>query len=287
MEGITDEVRRLFFRYDHDLPLDVDQDPPVELDGLGYQRVVFWSTHHQRVPAVVVNPLGEEGRRPVLMIQHGAGGRKDEPRMQGLMSSWARHGFLCICSDSPLHGERGGGTVDPRLLLQRPYTGLDFIVQYVVDLMRTVDYLQTRGDADISRLGYAGFSMSTILGVQFVALDQRVRAASFAIGGAGLFHFFSGWLPQDQREDHETVATLMDPMHYAPLISPRPVVMVNSLRDTLLPPPLGHVLFNALQQPKQIHWYDGPHGDIPTVELEWIRKFFTAQLQTAKAPQAR
>jgi len=208
--AITDELRRLFFRYDHDLPLDSQGDPPVVLEGLRYQRALFTSTHGERVPAAIVRSAEDGPPRPVLIVQHGAGGGKDEPRMQTLMSTWARRGFLCVCTDSPLHGERGGLSLDPRTLLQRPYSGLDFIVQYVVDLMRTVDYLETRGDADAGRLGFAGFSLSTVLGVHFVALDERVRAASFAIGGAGLFHFLSGRLPAEQRADIMDAETVSD-----------------------------------------------------------------------------
>lgn len=279
MIRIDDPYRKLFYRYDRQLPLDAEEQPPVEFEGMRYQRVVFASTHDQRVPAVIVAPAEPGPPRPALLVQHGAGGGKDEPRMQSLLSSWARHGFVCICSDAPLHGERGNRRLELNTLLQRPYGGLHFIVQTVQDLMRSVDYLQTRPEVDGGRIGYAGFSMSTVLGVQFVALDQRVRCASFAIGGAGLLHVLSARLPAAQRPEYETVAELMDPMHYAPLIAPRPVIMVNALRDTLLPPPLGHILFNALKQPKEIHWYDGPHGEIPREEFDWIRRFFSSYLQ--------
>lgn len=279
MEGISDEYRSLFFRYDHALPFDPQEDPPIIRDGLISQRVVFTSTHGQRVPAHLVMPADAGAALPVVIVGHGAGGGKDEPRMQALLGAWARHGFACITADAPLHGERGGPVIDnPRQLFERPFSGLDFVVQYVVDLMRAVDYLETRTDVDTSRLGYAGFSLSTVLGVQFVALEQRVKAASFALGGAGFLHFLSGMIPAERRDEYELVAALMDPMHYAPLIAPRPVIMLNAMRDTLLPPPLGHILYNALKEPKEIHWYDGPHGDIPQGEFDWIRRFFSAQL---------
>jgi cephalosporin-C deacetylase-like acetyl esterase len=278
MEGITDAYRGLFFRYDRALPLDAEADAPTLRDGLSFQRVLFASTHGQRVPALLVMPANSPEPLPVVIVGHGAGGGKDEPRMQALLGSWARHGFACITADAPLHGERGGLIANPRELFERPFTGLDFVVQYGVDLMRTVDYLQTRPEIDSSRLGYAGFSMSTVLGVQFVALDPRVRAASFAIGGAGVLHFLSGMIPAERRAEYELVATLMDPMHFAPLIAPRPVIMLNALRDTLLPPPLGHILYNALKRPKEIHWYDGPHGEMPQAELDWIRRFFENEL---------
>lgn len=286
MEGIDAGLRELFFRYDRELPLDAFEAGEVSVEGLRWQRVQFSSTHGERVPAIVVAPdhAGGEGRRrlPALIAGHGAGGSKDEERMSDLLAAWARSGFVCISADAPLHGERGGRPFDPTAVLQRPFRGLDFIVQYVVDLMRTVDYLETRGDVDPSRLGYAGFSLSTVLGVHFVALDKRVRAASFAIGGAGLLHFLSGLLPPELRCDGEIVATLMDPMHFAPLIAPRPVIMINALGDTLLPPPLGHALFNSLLPPKEIVWFEGGHGDIPQMEIERLRSFFVEHLVTER-----
>src|SRR5581483_5815087 len=118
------------------------------------------------------------------------------------------------------------------------------------DTRRAVDWIESRGDLDPARVGYAGFSMGSVLGVQFVAMEPRVRAAVFALGGAGMMHYAAGMAPAESRAEFDRVADAVDPMHYAPLIAPRPVLMVNGTKDTVIPAPLGQVLFACLREPK-------------------------------------
>ncbi len=147
-----------------------------------------------------------------------------------------------------------------------------------MDLQRTVDYLQTRGEIDIGRLGYTGFSMGTINGVSFVGLDQRVKAAVFVIGGGRLFDLRPK--PDDQRlrEEQEIVAEITDPVHFAPLIAPRPVLMINGSKDETVPPAAGQALFDAMGEPKQIIWFDGGHTDLTGREFKEIWTFLSERL---------
>lgn len=277
--GLTPEQRRVLFSYDRDLPLDAQTTGVTEANGLRIERVQFSSSHDQRVPAVLYRPASEQIRLPVLLIGHGAGSSKDDPVMRGLFEHWAGAGFACVALDAPFHGERAARIIDPTALLMRPFSGLHFGVQTAVDTMRAVDWIETRPDLDATRLGYAGFSLGTILGVQFVAMEPRVKAAAFALGGAGLLHYFAGMVPAESRRDHDLVADALDPMFYAPLIAPRPVLMVNGLKDQVIPAALGHVLFNSLKEPRRIIWYDGGHGDIPREHIHDMRLFFDQHLR--------
>jgi fermentation-respiration switch protein FrsA (DUF1100 family) len=146
-----------------------------------------------------------------------------------------------------------------------------------------VDWIRTRADLDAERIGYVGFSMGTILGVQFVAMEPAVRAAVFALGGAGLLHYLAAQAPAVQRHDHEAVADALDPVHYAPLIAPRPVLTVNGTRDPVIPPALGHALYGCLREPKRAIWYDGGHGDIPHQHIHEMRAFLEEHLDCRSA----
>ncbi|MHB8576296.1 MAG: alpha/beta hydrolase [Dehalococcoidia bacterium] len=277
--ALTAEQRRLLFRYDRDLPLDAHTTLVSEESGVRIERFSFASTHGHQVPAVLYRPIDARVRPPVLVIGHGAGSSKDDPVMRGLFLHWAEQGFACVGIDAPFHGERTAQIIDPTAILMRPFSGLHFGVQTAVDTMRLVDWVQTRSDLDAHRIGYAGFSMGTILGVQFVAVDPRVRAAVFALGGAGLLHYFAGMVPAERRHDYDLVAEALDPMHYAPLIAPRPVLMVNGSKDTVIPAPLGYALYNSLREPRRIIWYDGGHGDIPHEQIHAMRAFFLEHLR--------
>ena len=273
----TPEQRRLLFRYDVELPLDAALPAVSERDGVRVERFSFASTHEQRVPAVLYRPVGD-ARVPLVVVGHGAGGGKDEGWMAALLARMSALGAGVLAIDAPLHGERQGRFEDLRALLQQPHRGLHFVVQTVVDTMRAVDWAAARPDLDTTRLAYLGLSMGSILGVPFVALDERVRAACFALGGAGIMHVISGLAAPAVRADAERVAEAVDPMHYAPLIAPRPVLMVNGLRDQIIPAVAGHVLFGLLSEPKRIIWYDGGHGDIPRETVDEMRAFFASQL---------
>ncbi|MFN2633395.1 MAG: protein kinase [Thermoanaerobaculia bacterium] len=59
----------------------------------------------------------------------------------------------------------------------------DLIIQQAKDVGRAVDYLETRRDVDMSRLGFIGVSLGAIDGVTFVALENRFKLAIFSSGG--------------------------------------------------------------------------------------------------------
>ena len=56
-------------------------------------------------------------------------------------------------------------------------------VQWAKDFFRAVDYLATRPDIDMSKLGYYSLSMGAYFGPIPVALEPRIKVAVFASGG--------------------------------------------------------------------------------------------------------
>ena len=71
---------------------------------------------------------------------------------------------------------RGGVTAGPNGMR-------DMNVQWAKDFFRAVDYLGTRGDVDMTRLGYYSLSMGAYFGPIPVALEPRIKAAVFLAGG--------------------------------------------------------------------------------------------------------
>lgn len=275
---VTPEMREVLFRYDADSPLELERHVVEQGGTLVRERLAYDSINLVRVPALLTYDVDTPAPRPALLLQHGLNSSKDDPRMRDLAAAWARHGFACLTIDAPLHGERASGEIDLLDLLARPYSSLRMIEQNVVDLRRALDVLEAHDEIDAARIAYVGFSMSTFLGVQFVAVEPRVQAACFALGGAGLFHFLVSRAPTGRREDQEFVADLIDPLHFAPKIAPRPVLQVNSHTDELVPAVLGHMLHGALNEPKQIIWFEGPHGVIPDEVLAGMRRFLETAL---------
>ena len=74
--------------------------------------------------------------------------------------------------------ERGGGVA-----AAGPSAARDMQVAWGKDVFRSVDYLATRSDLDLSRLAFYGVSMGAYFGPIPVALEPRLKLAVFAAGG--------------------------------------------------------------------------------------------------------
>lgn len=59
----------------------------------------------------------------------------------------------------------------------------DNVVRWIQDFRRTVDYLETRADLDLDRLGFYGFSWGGWNGPMVMALDDRFVTGVFVSGG--------------------------------------------------------------------------------------------------------
>lgn len=257
--NMTPTVRELFFKYDPTLPLETEE----REEGSGGARQVHFritSIRDERVPGHLWLPEGP-GPHPVIMLQHGAGSRKEDAYISSPAARWAREGYATVAIDAHNHGERRTGPADDRSVFLLPWRRLDHAVQMAVDSMRVVDYLHTRSEIAPHRIGYVGFSMGAIFGVPFVGLDRRVAAAVFCLGGS-LAGRFADIADSRQRAAQATVSAITDPVHFAPLISPRPTLMINGRRDDVVPPESAQQLYDALGEPKEIVWYDGGHTDL-------------------------
>jgi predicted esterase len=136
----------------------------------------------QRVTGLLVKAEGSAGRRPVVIQLHGTGGRKEQllPRLATL----ANRGFVAVAIDGRYHGEREGegrglSTPYTTAILNAYKTGREhpFFYDTVLEVMRLIDYLETRSDVDASRIGLGGLSKGGIETYLTAAVDPRVAAA--------------------------------------------------------------------------------------------------------------
>jgi eukaryotic-like serine/threonine-protein kinase len=77
--------------------------------------------------------------------------------------------------------ERNAGIVSTWPDNTREYSGN--VVRWIQDFRRTIDYLETRPDMDLGRLGFYGFSWGGWNGPIVLALDDRFRTGVFLSGG--------------------------------------------------------------------------------------------------------
>ena len=143
----------------------------------------------------------------------------------------------------------------------------DWVIQYVQDARRSVDYLETRSDIDVGTLGYYGISWGSAMGPIILGLDQRFKAAVFHAGG-----LVEASYPAE-----------VDPFNFAPRVS-IPVLMTNGDEDFIFDLERSQKpLFDLLGSPagqKTHSPYPGGHGvfadwgnQIVQESLDWFDRY--------------
>ena len=140
----------------------------------------------------------------------------------------------------------------------------DLQVQWAKDFFRAVDYLETRKDIDMARLGYYSLSLGAYFGPIPVALEPRVKLAVFASGGMRF-----NYPPEIQ------------PANFSPRVKV-PVLMVNGRDDFQAPLGVQQRMYELLGTPLEHKRHvplEGGHvpsdwrGLIKEV-LDWLDKYF-------------
>ena len=136
----------------------------------------------QRVPGILLKiPKSPNHRQPVVILLHGTGGNKMDELP--LMRELAARGFIAVAIDTPYHGERaksGKGSADYQAAILQAWhdqRSHPFFFDTVWDVMRLIDYLQTRDDVDPTRIGLYGVSKGGIETYLAAAADPRITAA--------------------------------------------------------------------------------------------------------------
>ena len=245
-------------------------DPKVEemlvFNNSPYDHFSFASEATQRVGGFIVKPSAH-GRRPVVIALHGTGGSKTN--MLSLCQDLASRGFIAVAIDGRYHGERATtkGAYDAAILRAYHEPGEHpFFYDTVWDVMRLIDYLETRDDVDTKRIGLIGISKGGIETYLAAAVDPRITAAVPCIGVESFRwaldnNDWQGRVGTIQKTfdaiTKETGATNIDtalvrkfydrvvPGIYGefdgpamvPLIAPRPLFIINSDTDTHTPLP--------------------------------------------------
>jgi len=135
----------------------------------------------QRVPGILLEPAGPARPRAAVIVLHGTGGRKEG--MLPFLRQAAAAGFVAVAIDGRYHGERAAGAKGSAAYVAailRTYRGggeHPFFFDSVWDVMRLIDWLQTRPEVDPRRIGLTGFSKGGIETYLTAAVDPRVAAA--------------------------------------------------------------------------------------------------------------
>ena len=140
----------------------------------------YASETRERVPGILlIKPdlLHDGKRHPAAIVLHGTGGRKEGNLP--LLKRLADKGTIAVAIDGRFHGERGTPAEYNAAIARAFAQGGSHPLYFdtVWDVMRLVDYLQSRPDVDGSRIGLMGISKGGIETWLTAAADTRIAVA--------------------------------------------------------------------------------------------------------------
>ncbi|HEV7349926.1 dienelactone hydrolase family protein [Telluribacter sp.] len=170
---------------DRHRPLSVKVVSREETDEIIVEKLLMDINGFQQVPAYFTRPKNATGKVPVVLFNHSHFGQYEVGKnefMQGRKEmqsppyalALARAGYAGLCLDSWGFGERKGPT-ELELFKEMIWKGQVLWGMMVYDNLRALDYLETRPEVDMQRVGTMGMSMGSTMAWWLAALDERIK----------------------------------------------------------------------------------------------------------------
>ena len=232
------------------------------------ERFEFHNGVDMVVPGILALPKSRKGKTPVIIGMHGHSGSKNDylpnpDRDTSLGWLLVRNGYAVAATDGYFNGERVGqgpngkqdeaGGQESALFKLHLWQGRTLWGMMLRDEQCLLDYLATRGELDMTRVGATGMSMGCTRAWWLAAIDDRVHAivgvACFTRytellahrSSHGIYYFVPGLL---KHFDTEAI--------YA-LVAPRPMLMLSGDQDYNAPPDGVEVLEKKIAAVYQLH----------------------------------
>ena len=139
-----------------------------------------------------------------------------------------------------------------------------------------VDYLRQRDDVDPGRIIVIGGSLGAFFVPAHAAIDDRPAAAVMIYGAGDIQSILAashdmprlvsrpaGWLGA-------VLLSPVEPLKYARLIGPRPVLMISGRHDERIPERSSRLLHEAASFPKTVLWIDRGHVTVREEEFHTL-----------------
>ncbi|HEX6126605.1 MAG TPA: bifunctional serine/threonine-protein kinase/formylglycine-generating enzyme family protein [Pyrinomonadaceae bacterium] len=140
----------------------------------------------------------------------------------------------------------------------------DLLVNRFTDHRRGLDYLETRDDIDMSRVGFVGISSGASTGLILAAVESRYRSIFLTAGGLPAYFM--------------TNQPAANPINFAPHVKP-PKHILNGRFDENYPGKTAlEPMLKLFSEPKEVEIYEGPHAPPIEVLVPAMNKFFDKTL---------
>ena len=155
----------------------------------------------------------------------------------------------------------------PRIMWEGDaYLEREFVFNCSKDLGRSIDYLETRSDMDVSKLAYFGLSWGAQMGGINISVEKRFKTGILYVGGI--------WVHDPPKFPE------IDLLNFAPRVK-IPILMLNGRYDHWFPYETSQIpLYNMLgtsEQHKDHYIYDSwhfvPQEELAKETLNWLDKY--------------
>lgn len=206
-------------------------------------------------------PAGEHARGTVIFL-HGV----SENRIVGLPIARRLHavGFNVFLYDCRSHGESGGSVCT-------------YGFYEKLDVSTIINYLESRQDLTLGRIGLMGSSMGAAVAIQVAALDARVAAVVAESGFASLrkvydeyqkrmikipWHYLRNLVIRRSEQIAHFKASLVSPVEAVKQVHV-PLFVMHGTADNKIPSSASELVFRNAHEPKELWLIPGArHNDM-------------------------
>ncbi|MBS1709576.1 MAG: prolyl oligopeptidase family serine peptidase [Armatimonadetes bacterium] len=229
-------------------------------------------TNNDEVRLRVFLPTDRVGPVPVVVLLHFWGATDNMVELE-MAERLAVRGVASVVMPLPYHlGRTPPGMKSGELAVQPdPVKLRQTMTQAVLDVRRTVDWIETRNEFKKGAVSVAGTSLGSLVAELAFAVEPRFQCGVFMLGGsdlAGILWSSSRVVQHRETLRHNgyTEAKLrqelvpVEPNTYLKLEDKRPTFVVRARQDTVIPPATSQSLVDHLGNTKVLFLETGHYG---------------------------
>jgi uncharacterized protein len=250
------------FAYDVNAPLNLQKVVESTSAGVEFSGISYDSPAGGRVTGILVNPVNRSGLRPGIILMHGGTGSSSRDSwLIDYAKTFASSGAVVIAIDAPF--ARRAGPIVLWTMQDR-----DEHIQLMKDLQRAVDVLRAQPNVDKDRIAYMGVSYGGAMGVQFAAIEHRIKAAALVVANGGEVMQLTqpggliglATLSCATRAAWFRAMVPIEPIRFFGLAKGTPLLLQNGRFDEFVSEADAQLVHNAAPEPKKTLWYNAGHN---------------------------
>jgi serine/threonine protein kinase/formylglycine-generating enzyme required for sulfatase activity len=262
------QFRELARSYDYErLPLDAEIVDSIVTPDWRREKVVFNGAGGERVTAYLYLP--NNAARPLQVIHYLPGSDVDGGitaaplNAEGWLGPAAKAGRALITVVTKGASER---PLPPGTSIPSPVSaeGREMIVNRLIDHRRALDYLETRGDIDMTRVAFVGNSSGAYNGLILAAVEDRYR--SVFLLSFGVIEAFMEFKPD------------VNPINFAPYIRQPKYILKGRFDENLPIKSTVEPVLKLFSEPKELEIYEGPHAPPMEALVPAVNRFLDRTL---------